>query len=352
MKKTNCIIIVVILAVLLTGAAVVIAFMFKNPSVSKSFPHKKLIIDTDAGADDAAALILAAKCESVDILGVTTLVGNVEIEQATKNALMALEMGGSDAPVFKGADTNFSGKKIESVNVFGKDGMGDADLVHPKGKAQEKDAISFILETVAANPGEVEIVTLGPVTNIAAAIWKDPETMKKVKRIWSMGTTGLGSGNASPVAEFNTYNDAAAYKYLLASGIPVTIIGLDMTDGDAQWTDAQFERLLESGKVGEYITDSFGTIRDFYRENGSADRTKNCDALAMMCCLDPTFTKSSVSAYGSCIIQEGESYGQVIFYREGFVYDVVKNDFDYNATLTMEVDSERYFDQYYYMINS
>lgn len=123
-------------------------------------PDRKVIIDTDTGADDASALILAAKSENIDILGVTVLAGNVDLEQGTKNALAALEIAGCDAPVYKGAAENFSGKKIDAFSVFGTDGMGDADLIHPNGKAEDKDAIDFILETVKANPNEVEIVAL------------------------------------------------------------------------------------------------------------------------------------------------------------------------------------------------
>ena len=131
----------------------------------------------------------------------------------------------------------------DAFSVFGEDGMGDADLIHPKGKAEEEDAVDFILDTIKEDPGEVEIIALGPATNIARAIDKDPETMQDVKMIWSMGTAGLGVGNASPVAEFNVYADAPAYKVMLDSGLPITIIGLDMCGGEAMWTDEQFEEL-------------------------------------------------------------------------------------------------------------
>ncbi len=104
---------------------------------------RKFIIDTDTGGDDASALILAAKSGNLDILGVTTLVGNVDLDQAAKNALAALELAGCDAPVYKGSSENISGEKINAFSVYGTDGMGDMDLVHPKGKAQDKDAVDF-----------------------------------------------------------------------------------------------------------------------------------------------------------------------------------------------------------------
>ena len=309
--------------------------------------RRKVIIDTDTGADDASALILAASSPELDILGVTVLVGNVDLDQAANNALAALELAGCDAPVYKGAAENYTGERIEAFSVFGTDGMGDKDLIHPYGTVQDGDAVDFILDTVKKYPGEVEIIAIGPATNIAHAMDKDPETMKQVKMIWSMGTAGLGPGNATPVAEFNVYSDAPAYKRMLDFGSPVTVIGLDMCGGDAQWTDRQFDRLSMSGETGEFITDSFSKLREFYAGNGSVGSVMNCDSLAMLCVVDPSFIQQSVQCHASCITDPGETYGQVIFYREGFSYDVASNDGIHNVTLVTEVEADEYFDRYF-----
>ena len=307
--------------------------------------HRKIIIDTDTGADDASALILAAKQQNVEILGVTVLVGNVDLEQSTQNALAALETAGCDAPVYKGSADTIDGTVKTAFSVFGSDGMGDADLIHPKKQAEDGDAVDFIIDTVKNNPNEVEIIAIGPATNIAKAIQKAPDDMKKVKRIWSMGTAGLGPGNASPVAEFNVYADAQAYKIMLDSGLPITVIGLDMCDGEAQWTDEQFEELEMLNDTGRFVAKSFGKIREFYKSNGS-ETVMNCDTLAMMCALCPGFVKSTVNTHASCITEQGETYSQVIFYKEGFTYDAVKNDFDYNAVLVTDVDKPAYFKRF------
>jgi len=224
--------------------------------------------------------------------------------------------------------------------------MGDADLIHPTGKAEVSDAVDFILDTVKANPDEVEIIALGPATNIARAIERDPDTMKKTKRIWSMGASGLGPGNATPVAEFNVYHDPDAYKVMLDSGLPVTIIGFDMCGGESKWTDDQFERLNETNEIGRFVTASFAKIREFYRSNGDSGSVSICDSLAMMCLACDGFISDTLSCHGSCITDDGETRGEVLFYKEGFTYDVADNDFDYNVTLVTGVNGKDYFDLY------
>ena len=312
---------------------------------------RKIIIDTDTGADDASAIILAACNDDIDLLGVTVLAGNVDLEQGAKNALMALELAGSDVGVYKGADENLTGQKIEAYSVYGKDGMGEADLIHPKRSVEEEDAISFILDSINKYPDEVEIVAIGPATNVAKAIERDPETMKKVKMIWSMGTAGRGPGNATPVAEFNVYSDAPAYRKMLDSGNNITIIGLDMC-AEAEWTDQNFEELSKSGEAGKFVTDSFAKLREFYAMNGSPGAVMNCDGLAMTCVLYPDFVKETLQCHGSCLTDLGEAYSQVIFYLKGFTYDVAANDFKYNVTLVSEIDAGSFFEHYLQAVGS
>lgn len=147
---------------------------------------RRFIVDTDTASDDAAALMIAALSEEIDLLGVTIVAGNVGLKQATDNALMTLEVCGSDAPVYLGAKRPLFRERHETISVHGKDGMGDCDIIHPKRSPEEKRAVEFILEQVERYPNEVELVVLGPATNIALAILTDREIMSKVKHIWSM----------------------------------------------------------------------------------------------------------------------------------------------------------------------
>ena len=335
-------------------ALLIVTFALSTTIFADSTSTRKIIIDTDTGADDAAALILAAGSPNVEIVGVTVLAGNVDLEQGTKNALATLELISCDVPVYKGSEIRYDGTGISPHSVFGTDGMGDMDLIHPKRTAEEEDAIDFILDTVRSSPGEIEIVMLGPATNIAMAIDKDPETMKQVKQIWSMGTPGInGPGNASPVSEFNVYLDAPAYSKVLDFGVPVTVIGLDVCDGESKWSDDNFEKLAKFGKVGRFVTDSFRQIREFYKSNGSAGSVMNCDGTAMICVVCPEIISDSRQCHGSCITESGETYGQVIFYQKGFKYDLTSGeDFDYNVTLVSDVDRRACFMEYLSRIGS
>ncbi len=280
----------------------------------------KIIVDTDTGGDDAAALILAVRSPSVELLGVTVAAGNVCLEQAAKNALSALEAAGSDVKVYTGATKPFSGEERETFSVYGSDGMGDAGIVNPKRTPEKEYAIDFILKTVKENPGQIEIFALGPATNVALAIQKDRETMKKVKRIWSMGTAGFGPGNATPVAEFNVYKDAEAYSVMLGLGVPVTVIGLDMDDEPTWVSEAEWHKMLGGQGLQPFIAKATGKLLQFKKGNG-IDAVDLPDAVAMACLVWDDFVTETVKCYGSCITAKGETHGLVIFYKEGFTYD-------------------------------
>lgn len=280
----------------------------------------RIIIDTDTAGDDAAALIIAAKNPNIEILGVTVLAGNVSLEQGAKNALAVLELIDDPTPVYMGASTTFSGEEKTCFSVFGADGMGEADLIHPRSKPQEKNAVDFILETVRANPGEIEIVALGPATNLALAIQRDRETMLKVKRIWAMGSAGFGPGNATPVAEFNVYKDAPAYKMMIELGVPLTILGLDMNNEFTWIYVEELQKMRSGNKIQQFMANCTRKLLEFKQRNG-IPAVDFPDALAMACLAWPDFVEETTLCSASCITEPGETYGMLIFYKAGHTYD-------------------------------
>ncbi len=279
---------------------------------------RKLIIDTDTGSDDAVALMMALRDPNVQVLGLTTVSGNVPLELATKNALMTAEVCGSDVPLYTGADRPLCRELVTAVNVHGNDGMGDCGLVHPQRQPDGDNAVDFILNTVRAAPGEIELVTLGPVTNIALAILKDPKTMRGVKRIWSMATAGFGPGNTTAVAEFNVYVDAEAFAIMLGAGIPITIAGFDLCIGAAALLPDELDAIKNSGSVGKFAIECNASLLQYNIRRGAGSFVDLPDPVTMACVLWDEVVTGSVDAYCYCCTKEEPAYGQVIVCPESF----------------------------------
>ncbi|WP_336634884.1 nucleoside hydrolase [Lysinibacillus fusiformis] len=275
---------------------------------------RKLIIDTDTGSDDAVALIMALKSSNLKVEAITTVCGNVPIELATKNALMTIEVAnGQKPPLFVGAAKPLMRDLVTAVNVHGEDGMGDCQLIHPTLLPESKHAVDAILELIENNPEEIEIVTIGPVTNIALALLKAPETMKKVKHIYTMGTSGFGPGNTTPVAEFNVYVDAEAYSIMLHSGIPTTIIGFDVCLGEAAWNKEDMDVLLASGKEeAVFSVQCNRSLLAYNLERSNEYIVDLPDAVAMGVVLWDEIVLEDKLCYCYVCTTEAAAYGQVI----------------------------------------
>ena len=302
----------------------------------------KIILDVDTGSDDAVALALVALSDEAEILGVTAVAGNVGMEQAAKNAKMTLEVCGKEISVYPGAKKPLLCERKETISVHGADGMGDHGMICPQGEIASKRAVDFILETVARYPNEVEIVALGPATNIALAMLVDPDVMKQVKRIWSMGTPGLGMGNATPVAEFNVFIDPMSYRVMLEFGVPVTVIGFDLcTDGTGLHPD-QLEQMASGSKTARFLERATSVLRQFNIDTRGVDQVDLPDAVAMAVAIWEDMTVKSIPCYAACVTTEGDAYGQVIFYQNGRTYEAMPQIGSYHVDLVTAVDEVLY----------
>lgn len=288
---------------------------------------RNFLIDTDCGSDDAVALMMALKTKDICLRAITTVGGNVPMDLATQNALMTMEITGAQKPpLYKGADRPLFRNLVTAVNVHGEDGMGDADLIHPTIVAEEEHAVDAIIRLARSYPETLEIVTLGPVTNIALAIMKDRETMKKVKHIYCMGTAGFGLGNCTPVSEFNVYVDAEAFHIMLTSGIPITIIGFDVCLGDSALTKAELEILKNSTeKAAVFAVDCNQKLLQYNQEAYNEYIVDLPDAVAMSVALWGDVAVEKKMCYAYVCLKVEEAYGQVILndgrklaIREGF----------------------------------
>ena len=301
---------------------------------------RKFIIDTDTASDDAAAIALAVLSSEIDLLGVTVVAGNVDVEQAGRNALMTLEVCGSGAPVYLGAKRPLFRGRTETISVHGSDGMGDRGIIHPKGLPEQRRAVEFILDMANTYPGELEIAVLGPATNIALAVLTDRDAMRKVKHIWSMGTPGFGPGNATPVSEFNVFIDAEAYALMLDAGAPATIIGFDMCMGDIGLSVDELSALAKGGEAGRFLCEATKVLLAFNERTRGVSMVDLPDAVAMAAALWPDFVTGKVKCHCQCCFDAGPTYGQVIFYQDGRTYEAVPAHSDANAEVITSVSEE------------
>ena len=192
---------------------------------------KKIIIDTDPGQDDAVALLLALASKELEILGITCVAGNVPLSLTSENARKVLELTRyTEIPVFAGADRPIKRTLVTAEHVHGKTGIDGPVLEKPKIKLQSKEAIEFIIETILSYPkDEITLCTLGPLTNIGLAFQREPRIKTLIKEIIMMGGGFFEGGNITPAAEFNIYVDPEAAAEVLVSGIPITMLPLDVT---------------------------------------------------------------------------------------------------------------------------
>jgi len=205
--------------------------------------RRKFLIDTDVASDDAVALIMALRSPDIEVVAITTVAGNVDVQQATRNALYTAELCESNAPVFTGAEKPLR-RAHQSADWFhGRDGLGDHGYPAPRREPENKGATEALIELLEAKPGLV-MVTLGPLTNVALALQKQPGIACKVSRCVVMGGAPCCEGNVTPAAEYNIWCDPEAARIVAQSGLPVEMVGWHLCRGEAVLNLEEIEKVL------------------------------------------------------------------------------------------------------------
>ena len=217
---------------------------------------RKIIIDTDPGQDDAVAILLAlASPEELEVLGITAVAGNVPLALTSKNACIVCELAGKvDVPVFAGCEAPLKRRLVTAEHVHGKTGLDGIALPEPEMPLQRAHAVDFLIDTLRAAPeGEITLCPLGPLTNIATAFARAPDIAGRVREIVLMGGAYFEVGNITPAAEFNIYVDPEAAEIVFGSGVPLTVMPLDVTH-KALVTKPRLEAFAALGtRVGEVV---------------------------------------------------------------------------------------------------
>ena len=243
----------------------------------------KVIIDTDPGTDDALALTMALNEPTLEILGLSTVGGNASLAHTTRNALGLLEyMGRSEIPVFRGAARPLRGRFAYGYYYHGPTGL-TVRLPSPKSQPKALRAPDYIVSMARSLPGELVVLALGPLTNVARAMNREPRLKDWIKGLVVMGGAVAVPGNVTAHAEFNIYNDPAAADLVFSSGVPLTLVGLDVCDqvyvgrDNGAWPEGQSRSEVLARKI----------LTHWLAAHGESERYNLCDPLALVALLRP-----------------------------------------------------------------
>jgi inosine-uridine nucleoside N-ribohydrolase len=246
-----------------------------------------VLLDCDPGHDDAIALLLALASPELDILGITTVAGNQTLDKTTANAFRVLEFAGrTEITVAAGADRPLVRDPFVAAYVHGETGLDGPDLPPARGKPVDRHAADFLADKIRERDGEVTLVPTGPLTNVALMLALHPDA--RPARIVLMGGA-VAEGNVTPAAEFNIWWDPEAAARVFASGIDLTMVGLDVTH-KALFTQAHVGRL--TGRVGEMVTELLGFYDRFHREVYGFDGSPIHDAVAVAQVMRPNLVET------------------------------------------------------------
>jgi purine nucleosidase len=243
---------------------------------------KRILLDTDPGIDDACAILLALASPELSLEGLSIVHGNCSLEQATVNALSVLELAGAtDIPVARGCELPLVQPSLLAPETHGDSGLGYAKLPEPRLRPTVQHGSDFLIERIMASPGEITLVAIGPLTNVALAIRQEPRIVQAVKELVVMGGAIRHEGNTTALAEFNTYVDPHAAHIVYHAGIPTTLVPLDVTY-QCILTPDDVQRLTRiDSPVTQLIVDATRFYMEFHDEYQSIAGCVINDPLAM-----------------------------------------------------------------------
>jgi purine nucleosidase len=335
-------------SVLLTSLRAWVTFAMLT-SVPRTF-----LIDTDTASDDAVALIMALRAPDVRVAAVTVVAGNVNLQQATRNALYTVELCGADVAVYSGAERPLIRRYENATWFHGRDGLGDHNYPAPKLSRQTDHAVDAIIRTIDANPGLV-LVTLGPLTNVALAISRDPAIVSKVSRCVVMGGAPCCEGNVTPAAEYNIWVDPEAAGIVMRSGLPIELIGWQLCRGAAILNEADIS-LVEScnTKLAHFAIECNSHARKALMTQTGEDGICLPDPVAMCVALDPSVGTIWSDHYVEVETQSDLTRGMTVVDRLNVAHDE-RNRATWSAALSnprktrvcWEIDNGRWKDALY-----
>jgi len=294
-------------------------------------------IDTDTASDDAVAILMALRWPDVHLLGISVVAGNVSVEKGAKNARYTVELCGKDTPVYLGAARALVREPVWGYFFHGEDGMGNQNYPEPKLPLAKGDGINAFIDAVRANPGNITLITLGPLTNIAIALRLAPDIAEKIAMCYSMAGAAATLGNVTPAAEFNVYVDPEAAKIVFDSGIPLIMVGWEHCRGQANLTKSEMDQICAyPGPFGKFTVEcnkhAISTNKEWLSEPGLALP----DPVTMTIALDPEVCTKRSKHYVDVEINSDVTRGMTVVDQLG----VRKKEA--NIEVCWEIDIQRW----------
>ena len=305
----------------------------------------KVIFDTDPGIDDAMALLFLHRHPQIDLIGITTVFGNAPIDLTTRNALFLAQAWGISAPVAQGAGVTFDPSRPEGhwpTFIHGENGLGDVDIPPVIGRTvDDRPAWQFIIDTVRAQPGEVTLVAVGRMTNLALALKADPDFAALVKEVVVMGGAFDLNGNVSPAAEANIHGDPEAADLVFTAPWRVTVVGLDVTLKTVMTSGFLAEMAAAGGAPVQLLSDISQFYIDFYRHR-VGDGMVVHDSCACVYLVAPELFKTRSGPVR--VVCGGIADGQTIQKPDGRVFPAGHWDGHPSQLICIDVEPERVLD--------
>jgi len=276
---------------------------------------RTFLIDTDTASDDAVALIMALRAPDVRAAAITTVAGNVPVEQSTRNALYVAELCGSDVPVYAGAEKPLLRTYQNATWFHGRDGLGDHNYPPPRRSAESLHAADALIQVIEANPGII-LVTLAPLTNIALALAKKPAIATKVSRCIVMGGAPCCEGNVTPAAEYNMWVDPEAARMVLLSGLPLELVGWQISRDAAVLNERDIAQIESfNNPLAHFAVECNSHARTAYKIQTGENGISLPDPVAMSIALDPSVGNEWSSHYVDVETQSELTRGMTVVDR-------------------------------------